>query len=107
MRKRGQGATYSCSSGKSTPRAVERTTWLGRGPTVAIARDFCWLKTRWAVRSRISGRVYFQLTTDLPLFRPRTNHLPGIATHSLALFGALCNIPGIAPGIGDMPLGEL
>jgi hypothetical protein len=48
MRKRGQGAIYSCSSGKSTPRAVERTTWLGRGPTVAIGRDFCWLKTRWA-----------------------------------------------------------
>jgi hypothetical protein len=44
----GQGAIYSCSSGKSTPRAVERTTWLGRGPTVAIARGFCWLKTRWA-----------------------------------------------------------
>jgi hypothetical protein len=33
MCKREQGAIYSCSSGKSTPRAVERTTWLGRGPT--------------------------------------------------------------------------
>jgi hypothetical protein len=48
MRKRGQGALYPGSSGKSTPKAVERTTWLGRGPTVAIGRDFCWLKTRWA-----------------------------------------------------------
>jgi hypothetical protein len=48
MHKRGRGAIYSCSSGKSTPRAVERTTWLGRRPTATVSRNFGWLKTRWA-----------------------------------------------------------
>jgi hypothetical protein len=68
MRKRGQGAICSCSSGKSTPRAVERTTWLGRGPTVAIGRDFCWLKTRWALISAT--------TLDLAVWRSRTRQCP-------------------------------
>jgi hypothetical protein len=49
MRKRGQGAPlYPGSSGKGKPRAVERTTWLGRRPTATVSRIFGWLKTRWA-----------------------------------------------------------
>jgi hypothetical protein len=58
MRKPGRGALYSCSSG----RGVERTTWLGGGGTGAISRDFCWLKTRWALNCQfllefLSNRV--------------------------------------------------
>jgi hypothetical protein len=72
MRKRGQGAIYSCSSGKRTPRAVERTTWLGRGPTVAISRTFGELKTRWAggVAASANGTGYFYiaLAPQLPSF---------------------------------------
>jgi hypothetical protein len=37
---------YYCSSEQGTPRGAERTTWLGRGSTVAIGRGFCWLKTK-------------------------------------------------------------
>ena len=68
MHKRGRGAIYSCSSGKSTPRAVERTTWLGRGPTVAIARDFCWLKTRWAIYKADLRRLRRLSSAPEPIF---------------------------------------
>jgi hypothetical protein len=55
MRKRGQGAIYSCRSGKRTPSGVERTTWLGRGPTGSISRNFGELKTgRAGSRSRFA-----------------------------------------------------
>jgi hypothetical protein len=76
MRKRGRGALYPGSSGKGTPRAVARATWLGRGPTATVSIISGWLKTRRALASPVPRALTEascqQVTGQLPAYRLRS-----------------------------------